>query len=101
MSGYLTVALAYLLSKAGLSVAQVGALVAVSFVPHTWKFLWAPIIDTTLHRRTWYVTGAVLSAAGIFASGVVPATPAALPLLTAVVLASNVAVTFLAMRSRT
>jgi MFS family permease len=97
MSGYLTVALAYLLSRAGLSVAEVGTLVAVSFVPHTWKFLWAPIIDTTLRRRTWYITGAVLSAAGIFASGVVPATPKALPLLTAVVLASNVAVTFLAM----
>jgi len=97
MSGYLTVALAYLLSKAGLSVEQVGALVAVSFVPHTWKFLWAPIIDTTLTRRTWYVTGTVLSAAGILASGVVPATAAALPLLTVVVLVSNVAVTFLAM----
>jgi MFS family permease len=97
MSGYLTVALAYLLSKAGLSVEQVGALVAVSFVPHTWKFLWAPIIDTTLRRRTWYALGTLLSAAGIFASGAVPATAAALPLLTVVVLVSNVAVTFLAM----
>ena len=97
MSGYLTVALAYLLSKAGLSVEQVGTLVAVSFVPHTWKFLWAPIVDTTLRRRTWYVLGALLSAAGIFASGAVPATSAALPLLTVVVVVSYVAVTFLAM----
>jgi len=97
MSGYLTVALAYLLSRAGLSVEQVGALVAISFVPHTWKFAWAPVIDTTLRRRTWYVIGAVLSAAGILASGLVPSTPQALPLLTLVVFVSNVAVTFLAM----
>jgi MFS family permease len=97
MSGYLTVALAYLLSQAGLSVEQVGTLVAVSFVPHAWKFLWAPIIDTTLRRRTWYITGALLSAAGILASGLVPATPSSLALLTVVVLVSNVAVTFLAM----
>lgn len=97
MSGYLTVALAWQLSKAGLSVEQVGTLVAVSFIPHTWKFLWAPVLDTTLRRRTWYLLGAVPSALGILASGMVPATPAGLPMLTAVVLASNVAVTFVAM----
>lgn len=97
MSGYLSVALAYLLSKAGLSVEQVGALVAVSFVPHTWKFLWAPIVDTTLRRRTWYILAAVLSGIGILASGLVPATPQALPLLTVVVVVSNFAVTLLAM----
>ena len=59
MSGYLTVTLAYLLSQAGMSVEQVAELVAVSFIPQTWKFLWAPIADTTLTRKTWYVMGGI------------------------------------------
>jgi PAT family beta-lactamase induction signal transducer AmpG len=52
MSGYLTVAVAYLLSQAGLSVEQIAEVIAVSYLPQTWKFLWAPIADTTLTRKT-------------------------------------------------
>ena len=26
-----------------------------AFMPHAWKFLWAPIVDTTLTRKTWYL----------------------------------------------
>ncbi|HET7033079.1 MAG TPA: MFS transporter, partial [Casimicrobiaceae bacterium] len=55
MSGYLSVAVAWELSHAGLSVEEVAALVAASFVPHTWKFLWAPAADTTLRRKSWYL----------------------------------------------
>src|SRR5882724_7293359 len=86
MSGYLTVAVAYLLSQAGLSVEEIASLVAVSFIPHTWKFLWAPIADTTLRRKTWYLLAAAVSAAGIWATGAVPAQSRFVPLLYAVVL---------------
>ena len=41
MSGYLTVAVAYLLTRAGVSVEQIAELIAVSFIPQTWKFLWS------------------------------------------------------------
>jgi hypothetical protein len=51
MSGYLTVAVAYQLAHAGVSVEAIASLVAASYIPHTWKFLWAPIADTTLKRR--------------------------------------------------
>jgi MFS transporter, PAT family, beta-lactamase induction signal transducer AmpG len=97
MSGYLTVAVAYLLKNAGVSVEQVAWLIALSYIPHTWKFLWAPIADTTLGRKTWYVIASVLSAAGIWATGALPTTQAGLAALTAIVLAANVAVTFLGM----
>src|SRR6185436_17010726 len=50
MSGYLTVAVAYLLTKAGVSLEQIAELIAVSFIPQTWKFLWAPVAHTTLSR---------------------------------------------------
>ena len=97
MSGYLTVAVAYLLTKAGVSVENVAELIAISFIPHTWKFLWAPVADTTLGRKTWYVIACVLSAVGFCATGAFPATRAGLAALTVVVVVANVAVTFLGM----
>jgi len=99
VSGYLTVAIAYELTQAGVGVEEVAALVAFSFLPHTWKFLWAPVADTTLSRKTWYVLASGVTAIGIFATGAVPADARSLPWLYGVVLVSNVAVTFLAMSS--
>ncbi len=97
MSGYLTVAIAYLLSQAGLSVEQIAGLIGVSFLPHMWKFVWAPVADTTLSRKKWYLIGSVVSAAGMFATGVLPATQQSLTSLYVIVLLSNFAVTFVGM----
>jgi MFS transporter, PAT family, beta-lactamase induction signal transducer AmpG len=97
MGGYLSVAIGYQLTQAGISVEQVAALVAFSYIPQTWKFLWAPVADMTLSRKTWYLLAGFVSALGIFVTGAVPADERSLPLLYAAVLASNVAVTFLAM----
>jgi MFS transporter, PAT family, beta-lactamase induction signal transducer AmpG len=99
MGGYLSVAIGYQLTQAGVSVEQVAGLVALSYIPHTWKFLWAPVADTTLSRKTWYLLAGLVSVLGIFVTGAVPADERSLPLLYAAVLVSNVAVTFLAMAS--
>ncbi len=99
MGGYLSIAIGYQLTQAGVSVEQVAALVAFSYIPQTWKFLWAPVADTTLSRKRWYVLAGLVSAVGIFVTGAVPADERSLPLLYAAVLVSNVAVTFLAMAS--
>jgi len=97
MGGYLSVAIGYQLTQAGVSVEAVAALIAASYIPQTWKFLWAPVADTTLSRKTWYLVAGLVSALGIFVTGAVPADAASLPLLYAAVLISNVASTFLAM----
>ena len=97
MGGYLSVAIGYQLTQAGVSVEEVAALIADSYIPQTWKFLWAPVADTTLSRKTWYALAGLVSALGIFVTGAVPADAASLPLLYAAVLISNVASTFLAM----
>jgi MFS transporter, PAT family, beta-lactamase induction signal transducer AmpG len=97
MSGYLTVGVAYRLAQAGVGVDQIAELVAVAFIPQTWKFLWAPVVDTTLTRKAWYLLGGVFSAVGIYLTGALPATAPSIPALYAVVLLSNLAVTFLAM----
>jgi MFS transporter, PAT family, beta-lactamase induction signal transducer AmpG len=97
VSGYLTVALAYSLSQSGMSVARVGLLIALYLMPQTWKFLWAPIVDTTLTRKSWYVIGATLSALGVTAMAVFSAHASALTVLCIFVLVASVATTFLAM----
>jgi MFS family permease len=97
MAGYVTVAVAYLLTRAGVSVGETAALIALSYVPHTWKFLWAPIADTTLSRKSWYLIAAVVSAAGMAAIGAIPATATGIAMLSVVVVTANVAVTFLGM----
>ena len=97
LGGYLQVAIGYLLAQAGVSVEKIAALIAASYIPHVWKFAWAPIADTTLSRKAWYTIGAVISAVGFWATGALPATANGLKLLTLVVVVSNVAVTFLGM----
>jgi PAT family beta-lactamase induction signal transducer AmpG len=97
MSGFLSVTLGYVLAQAGLGTEQIAGLIAVSYIPHSWKFLWAPIADTTLGRKTWYLIASIATAIGILATGFFPATKAGLALLSVVVVVSNVAVTFLGM----
>jgi PAT family beta-lactamase induction signal transducer AmpG len=97
IGGFLQVCIAYLLAQAGLPVDRIAALIAISYLPHTWKFLWAPVADITLSRKSWYVIACVMTAVGLWATAALPATENGLRVLTAVVLISNVAVTFLGM----
>lgn len=97
MSGYLTVAVAYQLTHAGVPVAMVASVIAVSLIPHQLKFLWAPIPDSTFTSKKWYIAACTVSALGIAATGIVPARASSLILLNIIVLISNFAVTFLAM----
>ncbi len=71
--GYIIVTLAYLLSQAGVSVTQIAALVALSYVPQTWKVAWAPIVDTMLTLRLWYVMATALSGLLMLGAAFVPA----------------------------
>jgi MFS transporter, PAT family, beta-lactamase induction signal transducer AmpG len=96
-SGYVTVAYAYLFSKAGVPVDAVAALVGAAMLPHVIKFLWAPLVDTTLSLKKWYILSGIITAAGIFATGILPVQVSSLPMLTFIVVVVNVAVSFLGM----
>jgi MFS family permease len=91
------VTLAYQLSQGGVDTAQVATVVAVSVFPHTWKFVWAPLVDTTLTRKRWYLIGAGLTAAGILACGMVPTDARSLPVLNALVFLMSTATTLVGM----
>jgi MFS transporter, PAT family, beta-lactamase induction signal transducer AmpG len=59
-NGLVAVALPYVLRKHGIPVERIAAIGATVGTPAVWYFLWAPVVDVKLRRRTWVL---VLSAA--------------------------------------
>jgi len=97
LSGYLTVTLGYLLSQSGMAVAQIGLLIAVSYLPHMVKILWAPIVDTTLTRKQWYLIGTTLTSVGVVAMAACSTHATAFGVLSVVVFVASLASSFTAM----
>ncbi|HEV2214278.1 MAG TPA: MFS transporter, partial [Terracidiphilus sp.] len=56
-------ALAFLLRREGINPAHGAELIAFLTIPHTIYFLWCPIADFWLRRRTWILLSAALAAA--------------------------------------
>lgn len=97
ISGYVTVAMAFLCTRHQLSVQDGALLVASGLFPNVWKFLWAPVVDTTLTRKTWYILSVMLCAAGIVAMSAIPMEKKNLLLLQVTIFTTNFFATFLAM----
>jgi MFS family permease len=97
VSGYVSVAMAFLATRYGLTVEDGALLIASGMLPHVWKFLWAPVVDTTLTRKGWYVISVVLSAVGITAMAAIPLGKPQMALLESVIFITNLASTFLGM----
>src|SRR5579883_1716848 len=95
--GFVGVALPYVARQRGVAVEAIAGVVAAAYAPHAWKFLWAPVVDSTLGRKVWYVVALALVAAGTFAMIAMPIAPGSLGVLTSVVVASQVGVTLLYM----
>lgn len=77
--------------------AALGAMVAMNILPHTFKVLWAPIVDTVWNGRAWYIVGNLVSSAAILATGFVPVSKGNMGLLTGLVLLNGFATTFVGM----
>src|ERR1700738_1426826 len=58
--GVVGLALANSLVRAGVSVHQVAAIVAATTLAFTFEFVWAPLVDSSLTRKAWYVIGAAI-----------------------------------------
>ncbi len=96
-NGYLVVTLAFLLHQAGVGVGAIATLIAVSLIPQTWKAFWAPIVDTTMNSKAWYLLASVANAGTIAGIGFFHPGPATLPIITALVFFNSLATSFLAM----
>jgi MFS family permease len=66
--GYTSVAMPFVLSRAGVSMTTVGGVSAAVLIPLSWQFLWAPVLDVGLRRRTWLLLAAGLGAVFLAAS---------------------------------
>ena len=97
VGGFVGVGLGYLATTRGLTVEDGATLIAVGMLPHTRKFLWGPVADTTLSRRAWYLLSVALCAVGVLAMSVVPLEKQNLHLLQAVIFVTNLASTTLGM----
>lgn len=97
VSGFVGTALAFLASKAGMDGSSVAAVVAWTSFVNMWKFTWAPVVDTTLTRRTWFLIALVGSVAGIVALSAMPLGPDSYGPLVAVVVGASFFTTVQAM----
>jgi len=93
-AGYVVVTLAFLLSAAHVSVVAIGGLVALSLFPQTWKVVWAPIVDTTLSNKSWFLISAIATGALMIATAVIPPTSAHLGLIEILVMLFAVTTSF-------
>ena len=95
--GFVSGAFPLLARQHGVAVEAIAAVVAAAFLPHAPKFLWAPLVDMTWSRKTWYVVSLALVSLGTFASMAMPISAPTLGALTAVIVVSQVGLTTMGM----
>lgn len=49
----------YLLRKYGMPVDKIAGIVAIEVLPAIWSFLWSPLADSGLRRRSWVIVSAL------------------------------------------
>ena len=96
-TGFVQVTIGYLAKQQGLGDAAIGGLVAINLAPHTFKFFWAPLPDTLLTRRRWYLISNIVSSITLIAVGFVPVSQDTVGLLRTLIFINALAVTFLGM----
>jgi predicted MFS family arabinose efflux permease len=94
-SGFVSISLPFILTRAGFSVAIAASIVAIGVSANLWRFLWGPVADLTLTARRWYLLGLVISGATLLILSLLPLHPGAAGVLMAVVFISQVAATLI------
>jgi hypothetical protein len=77
--GVVGLALASSLVKAGVPVQQTATIIAASALAFTLEFVWAPVVDSSLTRRAWYVAGATIMCVCLALLLIAPWNPAWVP----------------------
>ena len=91
-SGYFSVTLGYLLSHAGVSTAAIAVLVSILTWLQVFKIVWAPLVDTVLTYRGLYALACGTLVISLAGTGFVHASPAAMPLLSALAILMGAAI---------
>jgi MFS family permease len=96
-SGFVQVTIGYTARQQGLGDAAIAEIVAINLLPHTFKFLWAPVPDSTFSRRGWYLVSNILSTVTLIILGFVPVRSDTINLLKLLIFLNSLAITFLGM----
>jgi MFS family permease len=94
-SGFISITLPFVLTRAGFSVATAASIVAIGVSANLWRFLWGPVADLTLTARRWYLIGLSAAALTLFLLGLFPLNTNTTAMLMAIVFVSQVASTFM------
>jgi PAT family beta-lactamase induction signal transducer AmpG len=94
-SGYVTVTLAYQFGKINASMSDIAGLATATLIIGVVKFILAPLVDGFLTLKKWCLLSGFFSAVGILALGILPIQASSLGPLFWIILAGNVAVSFL------
>ncbi len=93
--GFATVALPYLLTHNGFTVAQAAGIVAVAVSANLYRFMWGPVVDLTLSLRKWFWIGLLACTATLLLLCSTPLSVKGGFILTTIVFISQVAATFM------
>lgn len=95
--GFLGGAAQNLYVTGGVSTAAFGAVLSIALAPQVAKVLWAPLVDTTLTPKVWYVAATLLVVAAMLTGASLPVRAASLPALAAVSVVVAIGATLLGM----
>lgn len=94
-SGFVSVALPYQLIQNDYSVAQTASIVAIATSASMLRFLWAPIVDTWLTLKKWYIISLLTCVITLLFLSITPFTIKGAVLLTLLVFVSQLASNFM------
>jgi hypothetical protein len=77
----------YVLRRQGVAVDRIAEVVAIASIPNVWYFLYSPVVDLGLRRRSWILLSA--ASAGLFAALAVLSSAGSLTILTALLFTSG------------
>lgn len=86
--GVVSLALGSRLVRSGIAVHQVAVILAAMSLAFTFEFLWGPLVDSSLTRKSWNVLGATVAFACLLAMFIVPWRQSTIPLLVSLAFAS-------------
>lgn len=89
LSGFVGVALTFMASASGMSVADASLLTGANLLTSWLKWTWAPMVDVTLSPKKWYIFATTCSALGVLAMSALPMNQDTLPLLLLIIAAAS------------
>lgn len=96
-TGFLVTPVEFAFSAAHVSAQAIGGVIGLALLPQVLKVVWAPLVDTTLTVKTWYLIGIAGVVPGFIAISSLTPGPASVPLLTVLAMAASVVSTFAGM----